>query len=107
MNTKIVYIYRDGSNYKAGNSFIVNGMISEEQKQLIISSCDDNEYFIPHQVGMPENRFEDINDDDHAWFELRGFELTNDFADSTMTVEELVQAFLNAKDCWNDNDWLL
>lgn len=103
MNTRINYLYRDGSNYKAGNSFVVHGEITETQKQQIIHACDAGEYFIPHQVGMPENRFEDINEDDHPWFELIGFELTDAEADTVMTVDELVEKFMTAE--WDEADW--
>ena len=103
MNTRINYIYRDGSNYKAGNTVIFRGEITDEQKEQILSCCDEGEYFIPGQVGMPENRFEDITEDDHPWFELIGFEPTNADADTVMTVDELVEKFMTVK--WDETDW--
>lgn len=103
MNTRINYIYRDASNYKAGNTVVFRGEITEEQKNQILSCCDEGEYFIPRQVGMPENRFEDITEDDHPWFELEidGFELTDAEPDTPRSVDDLVMAFARAKDSWD------
>lgn len=103
MNTRINYLYRDGSNYKAGNTVIFRGEITEAQKKQILSCCDEGELFIPGQVGMPENRFEDITEDDHPWFELTldGFELTDAEPDTLRSVDELVTAFARAKNNWD------
>ena len=70
MNTKIYYLYRDASNYKVLNHCVVKGLLTEEQKDIILSSLYEEEYFIPHKVGMPEKRFDKWDDElDHIWFE--------------------------------------
>lgn len=104
MNTRIEYLYRDASNYKKSNQVIVAGVLSEAQKQTIQECLSGGEYFIPRQVGFPEIRFEEITEDDHCWFELS----TENFYETTqnvtvkMTADEVVNAFLSAKDNWQD-----
>ena len=61
MNTKISYLYRDASNYKVGNTAVVAGEISEKDQKYIFGHClDDDEWFIPHKVGLPEKTFVDL-----------------------------------------------
>ena len=103
MNTKISYQYRDGCNYKMANECIVQGAITPEQQKQIQSCLDDDEYFIPRQVGLPERRFEKFDPEvDHIWFELSedGFELTEDEPTCDQTAEALVECFLRSKDNW-------
>ena len=57
-NTKIGYLYRDASNYKKWNEVVIRGSISPEQIDIIIGCLDDELHFIPRQVGLPEERFE-------------------------------------------------
>ena len=68
---------------------------------------DCGEYFIPSQVGFSEIRFGDITEDDTCWFELSrtGFKETNELPTITMTPEEIVNQFLEAKENWSDLDW--
>lgn len=47
MNTRILYLYRDADNYKVPNSCVVEGEVTEDQKNSILSSLDDGCYFIP------------------------------------------------------------
>lgn len=68
-NTKIGYLYRDASNYKKWNEVVIRGSMSPEQIDTIIGCLDDELHFIPRQVGLPEDRFDEITEDDHAWFE--------------------------------------
>lgn len=89
MNTKIEYLYRDASNYKKINQVIVSGTFDEIQKESIQNCLSEGEYFIPRQVGFPEIRFDKLTEDDHCWFEL--------------SVEDVVNAFLAAKDNWDDS----
>lgn len=105
MNTCINYLYRDANNYKMQNFCIIDGEITPNQIAEIRACLDEGKYFIPHQVGLPERRF-DKNDSqsDHCWFELSeiGFELTDEPSDLRLTVEQLVENFQRAKNCWND-----
>lgn len=104
-NTKIGYLYRDASNYKKWNEVIVKGSISPEQVDTIIECLDDELHFIPRQVGLPEDRFDEITVDDHAWFELEreGFEPTDYAATEDISVSELVESFIKAKNNWDES----
>lgn len=104
MNTKIKYLYRDAGNYKTPNNCIVAGEITEDQKKAILNSLFDEEYFVPSVVGLPETRFGSINEDDTAFFELDkdSFVLTNEEADTPITIGELTSRFIKAAsaDAW-------
>lgn len=104
-NTKISYLYRDASNYKNRNEAVISGPITEEQKNIIMDCLDGREFFIPSQVGLPEERFEDETEDDHCWFELdaNSFSETDLKADVDLTVEQLVNNFVAAKGNWDDS----
>ena len=104
-NTRIRYLYRDASNYKRQQSVILKGRITKEQIDRILDSCD-GEYFIPEQVGLSCDRFEEYgrNPDDHCWCELyeEDFEETNEPPTEQRSIEQLVQAFVDAKDRWDE-----
>lgn len=104
-NTRISYLYRDASNYKQHNEVVVSGTFTPEQIEAIIGCLDAGEYFIPVQVGFPEERFEKITEDDHCWFELSrdGFEETDAEANIDMAPSEVVAKFLEAKGNWDDS----
>jgi len=103
-NTKIEYLYRDCSNWKVWNVAVVAGEITEKQKKAILAALDSGEYFIPNQVGLPEQRFDEYNEDDHCWFELGeySFSLTDAKPTVQMTVEDLTRAFTLSKGNWQD-----
>lgn len=107
MNTLMRYLYRDASNYKVWNLVVLAGQISEEQKKRIFGCLEDGENFIPRQVGLPEKRFETINEDDGPFFELDtayAFEDTKEEPTVDITVDEMVEAFLQHKGHW-DLSW--
>lgn len=104
MNTTMHYTYCDGSNYKVLNTVILSGHITEEQKNQIQDCLDDGENFVPRQVGLPEKRFEIINEDDGPYFELDvycAFEDTEEKPTVDISVDELVNAFRRNKGCWD------
>lgn len=110
MNTRIDYLYRDGSNNKKPNAAVVSGEISQDQIDLILSCLEDGEYFIPEQVGLPAKRFEEYRFDDgvdHPFLELSpyGFKLTDKPATVDLSVKELVCNFVYAKDHWRLDDF--
>lgn len=104
-NTLVRYTYRDGNNYKKNNSCIIKGELTQDDIDVILGCLSEGEYFIPRQVGLPEERFEDgLTEDDHCWFEL-----DQDFCSPTLseptaaiTAKELVKAFCEAKGKWDD-----
>ena len=106
-NTMFVYQYRDASNYKKQSSVVVKGELSFDQIDRIMSACeyDGETYrFIAGQVGLPENRFEKITEDDHCWFELEEIHVSSFKVNYTdVTAEGVYKAFLEAgRDGWND-----
>lgn len=104
VNTKITYLYRDASNYKKWNECIVKGRMTGPQVREILSCCNDGMYFIPSQVGLPEEKFPDTTEDDHCWFELDegSFQMTQQPATEEVTVEGIVEAFRESRDNWRD-----
>ena len=104
-NTQIRYLYRDASNYKVENECVVTGTLTPEQIAQIMDCCDLGEYFIPSQVGLPEQRFSQYDPaEDHCWFELAedGFEETAKPATVGISAQQLVENFSAAKEHWND-----
>ena len=97
-NTRINYLYRDASNYRVSNSCIVRGHMTEEQRRTILSAMDEEMYFIPSAVGMPEKKFETETEDDHPFFELtcEDFEGTDEPPTLDISCEELAERFAAA-----------
>ena len=112
INTRITYLYRDASNYKKHNEIVVKGELSQAQADYILSQClndycEDEEmgYFIPEQLGLPAERFDDLTGDDHCWFELwSGFaEETTALPTVDISADELARKFQEAKrNGWDD-----
>lgn len=102
MNTRILYLYRDADNYKVLNSCVVEGEVTEEQKDIILASLDDGCYFIPEVVGLPAERFGTHTESDHAWMELYedDFELVTADPTVDLTIDQVTEAFRNAH--WNE-----
>lgn len=54
MNTRIEYMYRDASNYKAYGEVVLEGTLSESDKAAIRGALYDGEFFIPGPVGLDD-----------------------------------------------------
>lgn len=117
MNTRIDYMYRDGSNYKAYTSVVLAGAIEAHQLGMILDALDEGIYFIPSQVGLEDlqgqlQAFDSAdeldedgaNEDDHPWHELAGDDFSITEADPTvsMTVAQLAEAFKSVS--WDPAD---
>ena len=100
MNTQINYLYRDACNYKKFSSVTLSGEITEEQEAAIMGSLHDGEFFLPGQVGLPDDNRYSGSVDDHPWFELENIELTGREPTTGMTLEELVGKFREARGNW-------
>ena len=71
MNTLMEYLYRDAENCKVWNEAVLNGCLTDEQISQIYQSLDYSLYFVPHLVGLPEERFDEWDpESDHPYFEL-------------------------------------
>lgn len=92
MNTEFNYLYRDASNYKKYNSFVLEGIMSKKDYEKIRQCLQDGIWFIPRRVGLPEDRFFPLTEEDHEYFEFVSLELTDKPA-GYMSVEELVHNF--------------
>ena len=105
MNTRISYLYRDASNYKMPNDAVIYGTITEHQIDVIMDCLDGGEYFIPKQIGLPEERFGEWTEDDLCWFELErdGFNVTDMEPNVDMTSDEMVRRFIEAKGNWKED----
>lgn len=104
MNTKIEYLYRDADNYKVWNQCVINGELSADQQKTILSCLSDGEYFIPSQVGLPEEKFDTYDEQsDHPWFELGEYSFQETHAQPTVDISanQLVRAFTRAKGRWD------
>ena len=104
------YLYRDASNYKVQNAIVVDGTLTQSQIETICKTLNDDR-FIPEQIGLPANRFEEIDpDEDHCWFELyaSGFyeveaEPSVDAATGkVITAQDLVERFVATNGQWDD-----
>jgi len=95
MNTKILYMYRDGGNYKQFDDVTVSGAIKFDD---IKDYLEDDEYFIPSQVGLYDLQPADWDDEiDHVWHEIniQDFKQTEERADINITAEQLIYNFKN------------
>lgn len=106
MNTRISYLYRDADNYKNMNEVVIPGSISDDQIKIILDCLYDGEFFIPEQVGLPEERFGSWTEADHCWFEMAkySFELTDSAPNWNMAPDKLVEMFLKAKNNWHETE---
>lgn len=99
-NTRIVYLYRDASNYKQGADLILAGALTAAQIARIWEICDAGGFFIAHDVGLPDLQYRWLDqgctfptEDDHVWSELEILELTSDPPTVTLTADALFQSF--------------
>ncbi len=109
MNTRIEYLYTDEDNYKVYNEAIIRGEISLNEVDAIMDCLDSGEFFIPSQVGLPEEKFPEVTEADHPWFTLQGFELTEKPYNESLDVKDvkdLVARFKEAKGNWDEFSWL-
>ncbi len=104
MNTQINYLYRDASNYKKHQSVVVEGTFTDEQMKAIDKSLSEGLYFIPRQVGLPEERFDEVTEDDHCWFEIsiEDFKQTSNEPTELITAKDVYEGFARAgKEGWD------
>lgn len=65
-----------------------------------MKSLQDGEFFIPHLVGLPEERFGTETEDDHPYFELKSISPTNTPVSCYLDIEEIVKAFEKCAKNW-------
>ena len=104
-NTEICYMCRDSGNYKSYEHIILPGTIGQSQKDRILNSLMDREYFIPEMVGIEAKRNWPYDPDvDTPYWELHAADIhvTKMSATTTRTIEDLVRAFEVCRDKWRD-----
>ncbi|WP_411839814.1 hypothetical protein [Paracoccus sp. ME4] len=87
MNTKITYMYRDGSNFKTSHSLVLSGELDAARIAEAMAAGDasigDEPQFIPGQIGLPDLQDEFVgpsmwvDGQDHPWHALIGIEPTS------------------------------
>jgi hypothetical protein len=129
VNTKFSYMYRDGGNNKRVGSLTFAGPPSQDLEKRLRQAFDECEYFIAHQIGIPEiflwNPQMDYDPDDpttypenmgrdgyciaedldHCWHELDGIQATMEPANDAhqRTIEQfLFEVERIAKHGWQD-----
>ena len=96
-NTKIEYMYRDASNYKFHGEFVVKSKLRAKD---IKSYLHDEEFFIPHKIGLDHLLNLPINQDDHYLHTFESFEKTDDI-NCICSAKELIQKIKTA----NNKGW--
>ena len=97
-NTMIEYMYRDADNYKVRSSVVVEGTLTPEEIEDIFKA---GEYgFVASDVGLPENKFEDVTEADHDFFELSDIYPTDRPVMEQITANELYEKFMDSKEKW-------
>lgn len=98
MNTKIKYAYRDAANRKTINECVIRGAMTPKQECRIVDCLEDETYFIPFRVGLPETKNKcDSND---PWFEWFGAAPTMREPTLDILAEELVARFEGCRENW-------
>ncbi len=106
MNTQLWYMYRDGSNYKANETLVLEGECTFEDVKAFL---DEGRWFIPSQVGLPDlqkklYQYDGPGEDDHIWHELDDgdFSLTDSEPTAPVTAADFIANMKKAhEDGWD------
>lgn len=102
MNTRVVYMYRDGSNYKQYDTVVFDGEITAVELAVLVANTlqtDDYESytgsFLPEQVGLSHlvELWGNAYEDDHPWHEMQEVELTPWQATTERSIHDFVAQF--------------
>lgn len=99
MNTRILYQYRDASNYKLRGEVVLKGELSLTELEPFLI---EGKFFVPEEFNIPCLLFDNSNEDDHEWHEIIQMELCEDFPDTTISAAELLRL---AQESPNDRSW--
>ncbi|MDR6218862.1 glyoxalase superfamily protein [Deinococcus soli (ex Cha et al. 2016)] len=105
-NTRLSYLYRDASNYKASSHVIVEGHLTW---RALTPYLDDGTSFLPGQVDLAalQDRFGTglDQDDDHVWHDVTGVEFTDRPPTDARDAQALLAAFAEAHaDGWDETE---
>jgi hypothetical protein len=107
LNTKIEYLYRDASNYKAfpEKDIVVEGELTWSDFEPVLHM---GEMFIPADLGLPElqSQLENYpNEDDHIWHQLLGLKENSDEPTVEVTAGEIKQRLRQVEsDGWDEEN---
>ena len=108
-NIRLIYLYRDASNYKQHGEVILSNetqMTLEEIDQQIRSQLSDGLFFIAQQVQLEERFFAVISEDDHPWHEFVQVESTTDPTfDPVPEVKRNLAQFLKELEQVHNTGW--
>jgi len=108
-NIRLVYLYRDASNYKQHNEVILSNetlLTVEEVDKQIHSLLSDGLFFIARQVQLEERFFTVVNEDDHPWHEFVQVEATTDPTfDPIPEVKRDITQFMKELEQAHDSGW--
>lgn len=100
MNTRVSYMYRDGSNYKQYEAAIFVGEITDEQRAMISAGMEnaagpDEDSILPFQIGLEVlyDRFPSHYDDDGMWHELYEIEVVDERPTTEETIADFAKRF--------------
>jgi len=108
-NVKLIYLYRDASNYKAWGEIIFRNpdkLNLIEIEARLRSRFDSRELFVASQVSIPEvflflhDRF---TEDDHFFHEFHAVEFTNE--QCTDSYDRSIKTFVEQAEQSSMNGW--
>jgi hypothetical protein len=105
MNTRVEYLYRDGSNYKQWGAVVFHRSCDATLVRRLFAALDGGEFFIAHQVRLPELFFADrpLYADDHCWHELA--EVTSTSAVPDDPLDRTIEEFVTEIECASRDGW--
>jgi len=110
-NVKLVYLYRDASNYKAWGEIIFRNpdkLSLNEIEDRLRSSFDSQELFVASQVSIPDVFlfFQDrFTEDDHFFHEFHAVEFT--IEQDTDSYDRTIKSFVEQVEHSGKNGWRL
>ena len=94
MWTAFDYMYRDAGNFKAVGTVILDGVLTQADRQKVRERLEGGEYFIAEQVGVPA-LYEQLYrwshgsiGSDHCWHEFIGFRNLESAPDERLPIAE-------------------
>ena len=75
--------------------------MNEAEMKEIWDCLEEGTYFLPGQVGLPDDNRYSGTEDDLDWFELENITITNREPTVNLSAQDLLQRFQKAKDAWD------
>ncbi len=101
--TRLTYLYRDGGNQKQHAEVVFPGAASPAETDRLFAACRDDQFFIPHQVGLADLQWHlpsFPSGDDYVWHELLDVEPCAGPAETLFDIHAFVAQFTAT--VWNE-----